>query len=119
MYKRGAALPSTTPQSYKFLNTPHNHPDLRQQALNSITFIHLNPAASTDAAIALLRRLAHQSETAMTRADIEFTEKQDIRRRYVDKQDPRASRKRHTAAVVMSGKELMKLESEHNKSGQR
>ena len=48
----------------------------------------------------------------MTRADTEFTERQDIRRRYVGKQSPRESRKRFTAAVVMGGKELMELESE-------
>ena len=48
----------------------------------------------------------------MTRADTEFTERQDIRRRYVGKQSPRASRKKFTAAAVMGGKELMELESE-------
>ena len=50
----------------------------------------------------------------MARADIESTEKQDIRCRYVGKQTPQASCKKLTAAVVMSGKGHMKLENEHN-----
>ena len=44
----------------------------------------------------------------MTRADI------DIRRHYAGKQAPRASHKELTAAVVVGGKEIMKLESEHD-----
>ena len=48
----------------------------------------------------------------MTRTDIESIEKQDIRRRYAGKQAPRANRKKLTAALVMDGKGLMKLESE-------
>ena len=59
-----------------------------------------------------LRRLAHQIEAALTRADVESIEKQDIRRRYASKQAPRANCKNLTAARVMSGKPLMKLESE-------
>ena len=70
------------------------------------------PEASTNTAIALLHRLAHKSETAMNRADIESAEKQDIRRRYVGKQAPRASRRKLAAAVVMGGKGLVGLESE-------
>ena len=50
----------------------------------------------------------------MTRADIESIEKQDIRHRYAGKQAPRASCKKLTAAVVVGGKEIMKLESEHD-----
>ena len=48
----------------------------------------------------------------MTRADIESIEKQDIRRRYAGKQAPWVNRKNLTAARVMGGKPLMKLESE-------
>ena len=51
----------------------------------------------------------------MTRADIESIEKQDIRRRYAGKQAPQANRKKLTAALVMDGKGLMKLESEQQK----
>ena len=50
----------------------------------------------------------------MTRADIESTEKQDIRCRYVGKQAPWASRKKLTGMVAIGGKELVKLESEHS-----
>ena len=50
----------------------------------------------------------------MTRAEIESTEKQDIRCRYVGKQAPRASRKRFAAAVVVDGRELVEPEGEHN-----
>ena len=50
----------------------------------------------------------------MTRADIESTEKQDIRCRYVGKQAPRASCKKLTGAVAIGGKEFMELESEYS-----
>ena len=50
----------------------------------------------------------------MARADIESTEKQDIRCRYIGKQAPRASRKKLTGAVVIGGREPMELESEHS-----
>ena len=50
----------------------------------------------------------------MTRADIESIEKQDIRRPYAGKQAPPASRRKLTAAVVVCGKEIMKLESEYD-----
>ena len=53
----------------------------------------------------------------MTRADIESIEKQDIRRRYAGKQAPRASLKKLTAAAVVGGKGIMKLESEHDEKG--
>ena len=53
----------------------------------------------------------------MTRAGIESIEKQDIRRRYAGKQAPRANRKKLTAATVMDGKGLMKLESEQHNDG--
>ena len=79
--------------------------DLRHQALDTITFIRLNPATSTDTAFALLHRLAHQSEAAMARSDIESIEKQDIRRRYVGKQAPRTSRKKLSAKLVVGGRE--------------
>ena len=59
-----------------------------------------------------LHRPAHQNEAAMTRAGIESTEKQDIRRRYVGKQTPWANHRKLSAAQVMGGKPLMKLESE-------
>ena len=48
----------------------------------------------------------------MTKADIESIEKQDIRRRNADKQAPRANSRNLTAARVMGGTPLMKLESE-------
>ena len=50
----------------------------------------------------------------MTRTDIESIEKQDNRRRYVGKRAPRTSRKKHSAALVVGGRGLMKLESGHN-----
>src|SRR6266699_2110600 len=75
---RSAPLPSTTPRSFRFLNTPYNHQDLSQQTLDAIDFIRSKPVASADTTIALLCRLAHQSEAAITRADIESIEKQDI-----------------------------------------
>ena len=91
---------------------PHYRRDLHQQALDAIDFIRSNPVASADTTIALLRRLAHQSEAAMTRADMESIERQDIRRHYAGKQAPRANRKKLTAIPVMDSKGLMKLESE-------
>ena len=111
-YKRSAPLPSTTPQSFKSLKIPHNHQDLCQQTIDAIAFIHSNSTSSTDTSITLLHHLAHQSEAAMIRANIESIEKQDIRHRYAGKQAPRANRKKLTATTVMDGKELMKLESE-------
>ena len=102
-------LPSTTPQSFKFLKTPRNRRNLRQQTVDAIAFIRSNSTSSTDTSILLLRRLACQSEAAMTRADIESIEKQDIRRRYAGKQAPRVNRKRLTATMVIDGKELMKM----------
>ena len=48
------------------------------QTLDAIAFVRSNSTSSTDTSIALLRRLAYQSEAAMTRADIESIEKQDI-----------------------------------------
>ena len=102
-YKRSAPLPSTTPRSFKFLKTPHNRRDLRQQTLDAIACVRSNSTSSTDTSIALLRRLAHQSEAAMTRADIESIEKQDIRRRYAGKKAPRANRKKLTAKSATRG----------------
>ena len=89
---------------------PHNRRDYHQQTLDAIDFIRSNPVASADTTIALSRHLAHQSEAAMTRADIESIERQDIRHHYAGKQAPRANRKKLTA--VIDGKGLMKLESE-------
>ena len=115
-YKRGAPLPSTTPQSFKLLNSSHNRRDLCQQTLNTIAFIRSISASSTDTSTALLRRLARQSDAAMLSADTESIEKQDIRRRYIGKQAPRPNSKKLTAALVIDGMGLMKLESEQRKN---
>ena len=73
--RRRTATPNTLchPSILQFLNTPHSRRDLRQQALDAISLIRSNPAASTDIAIV---RLALQSKAAMTGADTESAEKQ-------------------------------------------
>ena len=60
----------TTPHSFKFLQTPKNRRELRQQALGSIEHLNADPTISgttKEPSITLLRRLAHQSESALTR----------------------------------------------------
>ena len=52
-------LPSTTPQSFKFLKTSHNRQDLCQQGLDATAFIRSNSTSSTDISIAFLGHLAH------------------------------------------------------------
>ena len=70
-YKR-SALPSTTPQSFKFLKTPHNRRDLRQQDLDAIAFIRSNSTSSTDTSIALLGHLAVTATAVMPRHSAEW-----------------------------------------------
>ncbi|KAF8544222.1 hypothetical protein BDD12DRAFT_873428 [Trichophaea hybrida] len=80
-----------------------NHHDLCQQTLNAIAFLDANSAfsgSSQESSIVFRRRLAPQSETALTWAQIAEIETADIRRRYAGIQALRANRKQLTKALA-------------------
>ena len=72
----------TTPHSFKLLQTLKNRRELRQQTLSAIECLNADPTISgttKESSITLLRRLAHQSEYALTRGQIAEIEAADVR----------------------------------------
>ena len=71
--RRAVPKVPTTPHSFKLLQTPMNRRELHQQTLSAIEFLNADPTlsgASKESSITLLRRLAHQSESTLTRCQI-------------------------------------------------
>ena len=66
-----------------------------------------NPPAPTDSAIAVIRRMAHATTTAMTRAELETYEKDDIKKRYGCKVAGKVRRQKLISAAVGDGKMLL------------
>ncbi|KAF8248260.1 hypothetical protein K440DRAFT_548654 [Wilcoxina mikolae CBS 423.85] len=90
----------TTPQSFKLLQTPKNRRDLCQQTHDAISHLETDPALSgtaKESSIALLRRLAHQSEAALTRAQMQKLKQQisggSMQARRLQEQTNRSSQK--------------------------
>ena len=69
--------------------------------------------------IQLLRRMAHQTDAAWTRAELADIENEDIKVRYAGKKGPRGSRQKITQAQVADGGFLMKKELEFQEKEQK
>ena len=63
-----------------------------------------------ESSIQLLRRMAHQTDAAWTRAELADIEDEDIKTRYAGKKGPRGSRQKVTKAQVVDGEFVMKKE---------
>ena len=95
---------STTLRAFKFLKAPANLQDLRQQTLSAIEHIGCDTTMSDVAkqsSILLLWRIIHQSEAALTRAQILEIETADIHRNYAGKQAPRPNRSKMSTVRVI------------------
>ena len=108
-----AAIPASTPRSFKLLKTPRNRGELRQQTMAAIGALE---SGDKESCIQLLRRMAHQTDAAWTRADIE---NEDIKVRYAGKKGPRGGRQKMTQAQVADGGFLMKKEPEFQEKKQK
>ena len=60
-----------------------------------------------------LRRLAHQSESALTRCQIAEIEAADVRQKYVGKRASRANRTKLSEARVVDNVEVVRLKKEN------
>ena len=92
-----------------------NRRELRQQALSAIDYLDADPTlsgATKESSITLLRRLAHQSESALMRGQIAEIEAADIRQRYAGKRAPRANRTKLSGARVVDNREVVRLQME-------
>ena len=87
----------------------------RQQTLSAIEF--LNPdatlcGASKESFITLLPRLAHQSESALTRCQIAEIEAADVRQKYAGKRASHANRTKLSEARVVDNVDMVRLKKE-------
>ena len=114
--KRLPAIPTSTPRSFKFLKTPRNRRELRQQIMVAISALESGDKGSS---IQLLQRMAHQTDAAWTRAELADIENEDIKVRYAGKKGPRGSRQKMTQAQVADGGFLMKKELEFQEKEQK
>ena len=64
-----------------------------------------------ESSIQLLRRMAHQTDPAWSRAELADIESEDIKVRYADKKGPRGSLQKLTKAQIVDGEFLMKKET--------
>ena len=94
-----------------------NRRELRQQTPSTIEYLNTNPTLSgtikdSESSITLLRRLAHQSESAIARCQIAEIEAADVRQKYAGKHAPRANRTKLSEAQVVDNVEVARLEKE-------
>ena len=99
--------PASTPRSFKFLKTPQNRRELRQQTIAAISALE---SGEKESSIQLLRRMAHQTGAAWTRAELADIENEDFKTHYAGKKGPRGGRQKVTKAQVVDGKFVMKEE---------
>ena len=59
--KQLPAIPASTPRSFKFLKTPRNRRELRQQTMVAIGALE---SGDKESSIQLLQRMAHQNDAA-------------------------------------------------------
>ena len=79
----------------------------------AIERLHAGPTLSgttKESSIALLRRLAHQSESALTRRQIAEIEAADVRQKCAGKRAPRANRTMFSEARVVNNVEAGRLQ---------
>ena len=62
--------------------------------------------------VTILKKLASQAEVALTQADLERIEKQDLRREYSGKTAPKVNRRVLDRAQVVTGATILKREKE-------
>ena len=108
--RRAVPKAPTTPHSFKPLQTPINRRELRQQALSAIEFLNANPTlsgASKESSNTLLRRLAHQSEFALTRCQIAEIEAANVYQKYAAKRASRANQTKLSEARVVNNVEMV------------
>ena len=89
-----------------------NHRELRRQTLSVIEYLNANPTISgttKESSITLLCRLAHQSESALTRCRIAEIEAADVRQKRAGKPAPRANRAKLSEARVVDNVEVGRL----------
>ena len=87
-----------------------NRRELRQQTLSAIEFLNADrtlSGASKESSITLLRRLAHQSESALTRCQIAEIKAADVRQKYAGKHASRTNRTKLSEAWVVDNMEMV------------
>ena len=81
----------------------------------AIEYLNTDPTlsgATKESPIALLRRLAHQSEPALTRCQIAGIEAADVRQKHARERAPRANRTKLSEARVVDNVEVVRLKKE-------
>ena len=89
--------------------------ELRQQTLSAIEYLNANftlSGATKESSITLLRRLAHQSESALTRCQIAEIKAADILQKYPGKQAPYTCRTALSETRVIDNMEVGRLRKE-------
>ena len=76
------------------------------------TFASVSMHGTTKESITLLRRLAHQSESALTRCQMAEIEAADVRQKYAGKRAPRTNRAKLSEAWVVDNVEVGRLQKE-------
>ena len=97
------------------MQTPKNRREFRQQTLSAIEYLNADPTISgttKESSITLLRRLAHQSESALTRCQIAEIEAADVRQKCAGKRAPRSNRAKLSEARVVDNVEVGRLQKE-------
>ena len=92
---------------FKFLQTPQNWHELRQQTMAAIGVLE---SGEGEPCIQLLRRMARQIDTAQIRAELVDIKNEDTKAHSAGKKGPRGSRQKVAKARVVGGEFLMKKE---------
>ena len=106
--------PPINPKALAALKTPRSRHELRQHTLDATAFI-LRSGISSPLKKGLknfISRLAHQTEIAWTRSELDKIELSDIRTTYAGKRVPKGQRKKLTTAVIADADYLSQKEKE-------
>ena len=112
--RRTPELPPINPKALATLKAPRNRHELRQHTLDATTLV-LQSGISSPLKKGLknfISRLAHQTDIAWTRSELDKIELSDIRTKYAGKQVPKGRRKKLTTVTVADGDYLLQKERE-------
>jgi hypothetical protein len=105
------ADPATPSCTSTILRTPKNRHQLRQQTLAAVQKVATGNS-STEDTIALVFRLSHLAETALTAAEIEKITTHDLRTRYAGKKAAQTDKRVLSKARAITGKTIAHLRKE-------
>lgn len=125
----GSSILNSSDQLASILKTPKNRRDLRQQTQAAVRLVtennHLakshntNTATAASNTIAVILRLSHLAEKALSQSQISAIQTDSIRQAYAGKKAAKTDRRVISTARVITGADIMRLRQEREEKDRK